>query len=842
MTLPDRGSESRVTRTLRWLRRWPAAVLAVSATVIVIVGYFEFRHEYPNSAVAQRLFSSLSMFTGGYVPPEPDAPATPPTRIAWTSMAAFLLTFGAALWVIVEVTSKRLSVAYRARRSRPQLVVVGSGETATAIVKSALAQEISTVLIAESSKSQAARVAEGGALVVTVPSVESCTENESVADLLVRAQNVVIATDSAPANLALREKIAPIRKKEDDQSPKPETEPAETEDFRSLIAVVHDPVVADTMRPAVLTKLTEEDVTCPAENVAEHVCHLIDAATTGKRVVDEETMNRLAGSITVQVIPVAPGTSEVYEWPQLAETIELWIRRLSWSRTFLNGGENAEGLFNPVVPITIIPADAPLPTDGLNIRIYAGGPQAVIAKAVEDRAALGHSLPELTILVADRSVARGAHNGFGVSTHDEIPTGHEWIANKAPMPAPDSGGSQVVVVDPMEVGLDARLVVDDINLQWARMFAQTYEFIFSGSHPIVAWEPGAPLGDAVYAEEQRLIAENLAELPLNASADERQHATEQAIRKARKNISDRYSNRYAVKHMLELLQSDFDIVRLSRDEQRCPVSPHIPPETVTTMATAEHKHWLLRTWKDRSVRPRSLRQRLMRHTIELETFECCSFANSGAQNFTFEELEDPDQAGRTIDTATRRRLQSAAEYNRRIVTETYPAIAARFGYAIVRKGQSSFPTNVPDNDLQWPKYHRRGKVLATKVTETISWTTESGDTATAHPGSWLIRDASGKQWCVPDNELPDSYEQVLTADRNPADRPVSEHVHLRVGTVHARPAIAGEFIKIDDEKVPAPANGWIVRSSKGEHWPVSSLHFSRFYATYHDVPSESPSA
>ena len=850
---------SRPKRTLQWVRRWAPAILGSTALAVGVAGFLAISHVFPHSGYIQRLFATLAMFTGGYVPlADPGSNPSPSAIIAIPSILAFGLTVFTAVWVVLDVTSKRLATAFRAWRSHPQLVVVGSEETATAIVKSALAQKIKTVLIAESEDSQAGRAAKGRALVVTVPSVETCHEAPAAKKLLTRSDNVVVATDSAPANLFLQEHIAPLRQHDDRQSPTADDDPTTTDDFRSLIAVVHDPVLADTLRPAEITKLTEEDVTCPAENIAEHLCHLIDAASTGARVIHSDSLTTLVNVVTVQVVAVPAGPNDIHAWPQLADTIELWVRRQSWARVFLNGHQRDNGLFNPVVPIRLISADEHLPSAGVNIRIYAGGPQAVVSRVVEDRTAQPDSLPTLTIMVANASVARAATSSIVKSgtlgnpdANNGILTGHEWLELKAPMPEASSPQARVIVVDPVAVGLDARLVVDDVNLQWARMFAQTYDFMFAFGDAIQSWEPGAPLADQVQAEQDKAEREAIHNPPEDLKDKPEADRIRLARNRARKMISNRYSNRLAVKHMITQLTPAYRVVKLPRGHPTCPVAPVF--HTAEQMAEAEHNDWATRTWQDRSPRRRTIRQHLRREPLSDRTIHCSEDSGTVANEFTFTQLSDPpqeilktvhgilrsrDSTHQADDAKLRTRLAAAAEYNRRIITETYPAIAAAFGYAIVPKNKHPFPT-VTDDDLpHWPRYVRRGTVLADQITETATWTTETGAELTAEAGDWHVRDNSGREWYVGRE-----YFTTETSTSTGIYRHKADNIFERVGTVRARPAVADEVIESAQGPVVAPAGGWILRGDiDGKPWTVTGHHFSRYYAGWPPPPSRTEDA
>ncbi|MFT4125868.1 MAG: hypothetical protein QM662_06520, partial [Gordonia sp. (in: high G+C Gram-positive bacteria)] len=415
-----------------------AAVIAVGLWTFVAFG-----HVFPQSGMIQRFLATLVTFAGGYLPPAEGPDTTPPTAIAVPSAVAFAITFLAAASVVF-VMSRRARNAVRVWRARPHLVVIGSGETAAAILHSAVAHGIETVLVAETEESVAGRIAQGAVPLLTVPNLE--TAGPGLVRLLKNSENVVVASESASENLRLRGILRSHRPTGSD-----------VDEFRSLLAVVHDPHLAEVLRPTTLAgSFPEEDVTCPAENVAEHLCHLIDAAATGDRVIAKDTTVRLLVTrVVVQIVDVAatpydaPGTAL---WDHLAETIELWVRRSAWGRLFLQGDERADHTFNPLAPVEVIDGSGPLPTaNTVTIRIYAGSPTAAVTAAVGDRIAHPTDLADLTIVVADLATARAATGlvpGSGLvsagagGAAPPVPTGREWLAAGAPMPTAAAGADR----------------------------------------------------------------------------------------------------------------------------------------------------------------------------------------------------------------------------------------------------------------------------------------------------------------------------------------------------------------------------------------------------------------
>ncbi|MCA9834312.1 MAG: hypothetical protein KC435_10215 [Thermomicrobiales bacterium] len=815
----------------------------MSAAIVGAWIFIAFTVSFPGSGLAQRLLATLVAFAGGFFPPgEPSSPI-PPTAVAIPSVFAIAIVFSTAL-TVVYVLSRRARNAIRVWRSNPRLVVVGSGATANSIVASATRQKITTVLISDDENSIAAHTAAKAVPVLILSKLDSPESSSAYKRLVRRAQNIVVATESASENLRIRQELTDLR-----------PGAGELDDFRSLMAVVQDPRLAEVMRPARLTgAFIEEDVTCPAENVAEHICHLIDAAATGPRVVKPgagSAIDTLVDRVVVQVIDVGVATDDVSQLPLLAETIEIWVRRQSWGRIFLRGKELDDGTFNPIVRIQVIDASDPLPTSKVfTIRIYAGSSTMSVITALEDQAARPSDFADLTILLSDEATAQATASSFR-TTEGRVLPGREWLEKKAPLPElkPELDRSEVattIAVDPLEVGLDANLIVDAITLQWARMFAQTHDFMYAGAQQdpvdstnrsIIAWEPGADLADRV------IEMQNAAIRSANETSDSKQwsDSTKRDIREARKKISDRYSSQAAVKNMLRFLNDHgYELVRCERKSTSPPVAPYFAVDTIAAIANAEHDDWRHRVWFYPAGR-RALLLRIFKPQPDPIGEKIAGLSASGVRHFSMEELESaPDNVEKCIARIAEsdkycalypdmiepdniKKFPQVANYNRRIVTETYPAIAAAYGYAIVPRGEKAFPDATGDDMESWGTYTRRSnRVTAEQRNYDWTWYTSYGKLMNAKAGDWWVTDEWGDQRSVAADKFAATHMPCAGEDAD-------GNRYIRIGTVRARLAVTNEIVESREGASDARVGDWIIEDSDGERWAVPAIGFARTY-------------
>ncbi|MFT4187779.1 MAG: hypothetical protein QM621_04285 [Aeromicrobium sp.] len=628
-TAPSPGSE-RPGLVARLRSAGPFLLLGTGlATTAVSFGVYT--HYFPEADAFSRLYASLLLFTGTYLPlsDQPWDPSPPPL-LAYPATVAFLVTLTAVAVIIRAVLIQAIDVV-RSFVRFPVVVIVGSDETAAALVRSCVRWKASTVLVTESRDSEAARACSSPVRVVQVRSVEFCDSSPSARRLLSRARHVLIATDSDAVNLGLRRRIRTVR-------------PERRSDNRTTIAVLSDPVLTDTIRPERLRQsIPGEDQTCPADNIAEHIVHLVDVALTTP--VDD--VSDVLPPVEVELIDPDESTGTV------AHTVGQWLTRMSWSRSFLADHQgrpfptNDDGRLPGHLTTSRV-----LHQPGTRVvRVYAGEDGAAnLTAALRDRVS-DQTPPDLTVVLADESLALAGYHSAAPDRPE--PMGSEdWLQTPASATARAWQSPQTVIVDPEVVGLDVALVTDDLAEQWARNFHQTYAFMFAAdeatSPGVATWKPGESLSTSLPTLERRAV---------KAGADRAKH---------RKKVLNRVSSGIATENMLRFLAEDGWELRRHHSGER-PPAPDFPKELVEQIAEKEHEDWRGRTWDDPAWRwPWDRPGR---------TYAVAHGSASGTHTLSFGELtgsEDPD-------------LLRAAEYNRRLARETYPALAALFGYAIVRR-------------------------------------------------------------------------------------------------------------------------------------------------------------
>ncbi|MXP20204.1 hypothetical protein GIY30_02310 [Gordonia sp. HNM0687] len=678
-------------------------ILTVWAISAALVGFWAVATTYETAqkSFIQQVYSTMAMFTGGYIPLIGDQfDPVPPVRIAAASVFAFTLTIAAASGVVIKLSAR----AWHRTRSwirRPRLVVVGSGHSAAAIVRSCAEHKIRALLITEEPDGEAARACGHLLPKVEMRSFAECGDFGVARHILSRAENVVIATDSDSRNLDLQSVVGTAARRTH-----------VTERF-SVVSVVKDAKLVEAMRPQRLTTLPDQDVTCPAENVAEHVCHLIDAIATGSAAMskahpDDTATAPLIDAVVVDVIDVdhhAPADRTTGE--PLSATLRRWLLRQSWSRKFMWGNEDLRTqTTNEVIDIRLRTEDDAARDNSraddtiIVVRIYVGADSsAVMTRVLEDRSTLA-APPSLTVVVGDGRLITTAMASFD-STVSVVP-GRQWLSAIARI----QNESTIAYVDPDEIGLDAHLVTDDIRLQWARLFNQTYEFMFAEDRAIKGWLPGEPLASETKTVERAAARKELAEWWGEIPAEPRNLVgagtrIKTSRRNARKRISNWYSSESAVKNMLTFLDDEgWELRRF--EGPGAPDDPNFPDAMVERIAAREHADWRRRWWPDDSRRRRPRYQRPVlddgtlgkrRLRVERKIERCATYSGSGADVLTFDELSN--LSGDYVDGATSQRPaqnRRTANYNRRIVRETYPAIAACFGYQIVRKPEKGDAT------------------------------------------------------------------------------------------------------------------------------------------------------
>jgi hypothetical protein len=167
---------------------------------------------------------------------------------------------------------------------------------------------------------------------------------------------------------------------------------------------------------------------CPVENIAEQICHHLDQALT------QDPVLRAAGQGTIAV----DRDDEVS-----SRAIETWVRRFTWSRSFLRDGSRRR------VPLLRMSDEAGPDAAGPVFRVFVGKDPAETAARTLRGARLGHADdPRLIAVTSARLI-------------------------------PTAQADRVVVVDARSAAWDQRLVFDDIAEQWGRVYHSIYCVLFN---------------------------------------------------------------------------------------------------------------------------------------------------------------------------------------------------------------------------------------------------------------------------------------------------------------------------------------------------------------------------
>jgi hypothetical protein len=610
---------------------------------VFVWGYYLFHHSDPDGDVRQHVLATLVLFVGSYVPVGHTDDPVPPPDVSLAGILALSLTVITAGSILLM--SRRVRDFIRIIHPNVTLAVLGDGTSAAAIIQSSIERRISSILITGSRSSESGAATTPLIPVVASGQIQNALSIPSARRVIARTDHVVVVTDSDGLNMRLHQKIRSARQSQ--------ATPRSTEhrDWATDVVVIKDPEYAELLRPAAIRgKLPVEEVACPAENIAEHLCHLIVAAATGPHGVN---------GVAVDIVEV-PATGPIDQEVNLTATVHRWVRRLDWMLSFVQGDEgrdeDGQATFETVPDLDLIARGAVPTKDELLIRIYVGVSSSSVATQVFSESGTA----ALRIAVADMDLIQGAAElrCCQPTERRDVTPGREWLRGGAVMDSEDGRfDPPLVVVDPDDVGLDAALVTDDTGTQWARTFDLTYGLMFAnGTWSVTGWLPGAPMGDSTKHAEREARA-----VALSSGAD-----PAAAARKVHKTIAARYSNKLAVAHMLAVLAARGFELRRQGAEVR-PAAPDFSAEDVEYIAEEEHTDWLQRRWTDTS-------RRRPRTTL------VSSYSSSHANQHCYRGLVALESS---TDDSTRN-LRYAASYNRRIATETYPAIAASFGYSIVR--------------------------------------------------------------------------------------------------------------------------------------------------------------
>lgn len=380
------------------------ALLVLAAAIVVL------SQEAPKSSIASRLYSAVDLFTGAYIPlaGQDDKPSP---AMAWVGLSALTVTFTAALTALLSLTT-RAREWLRARRAGQDLVVIGSGEPAAQILRSHPRKSTRGLLLVTGSRQGPAALAARGHAATAVMDLHTFDE-DAAADLRARGGTLAVATDDDALNIAIAEAL---------------TQQAVT-DGKKVMAIVRHPALAEELRPPVISGdlRMPYGISCPAENIAEQVCHHLDHA------LSKDPALKASGQGTVSV----EGDDE-----ELSRVIQTWVRRFTWSRSFLRDGARER------VPLLRMSDETDPGAPGPVFRIFVGDDPAATAARTLKGIRLGHA------------------------------EGSRLIAVTSARLIPTAQADRVVVVDERSAAWDQRLVFDDIAEQWGRVYHSVYRVLF----------------------------------------------------------------------------------------------------------------------------------------------------------------------------------------------------------------------------------------------------------------------------------------------------------------------------------------------------------------------------
>lgn len=115
------------------------------------------------------------------------------------------------------------------------------------------------------------------------------------------------------------------------------------------------------------------------------------------------------------------------------------------------------------------------------------------------------------------------------------------------------------------------------------------------------------------------------------------------------------------------------------------------------------------------------------------------------------------------------------------------------------------------------RYRRTGVVTATRLTDSLTWTTSAGDVLTGRSGDWLVVTRDGGERTVQDPQFRSSYEQ-LEGD-----------LWQRVGTVTAARVREEHVVETLEGPATARVGDWLVTAPDGTRWPVPDPVFRNSY-------------
>lgn len=400
---------------LRSVEAMLPGIIGVLAVLVLIGAVVVFSLEAPRSSIASRLYASVDLFTGAYLPLTGQDDRPSPVMSA-VGLAALVVTFTAALTALLSLTT-RAREWLRARRAGHDLVVIGSGTPAAEILRSHPHPSPRGLLLVTGNRHGEAALASRGHAARLVMDVEALAD-EAVADLLSRGGTLAVATDDDSLNIGIAEALTSSR----------------STNGCKVMAIVSHPQLAEELLPPVIAGdlLMPYGISCPAENIAEQICHHLD------QVLAADPALSASGRGFVSVEGDGGITSRA---------IESRVRRFTWSRSFL--GERGDRR----VPVLRMDDEARPGERGPVFRVVVGEDLAETAARTLRGVRLGHAEESRLISVTSARLVPRAHS------------------------------ARVIVVDARSAAWDQRLVFDDIAEQWGRLYHSIYCVLFNSFTP-----------------------------------------------------------------------------------------------------------------------------------------------------------------------------------------------------------------------------------------------------------------------------------------------------------------------------------------------------------------------
>lgn len=160
-----------------------------------------------------------------------------------------------------------------------------------------------------------------------------------------------------------------------------------------------------------------------------------------------------------------------------------------------------------------------------------------------------------------------------------------------------------------------------------------------------------------------------------------------------------------------------------------------------------------------------------------------------------------------------------AEERRHLRSQLARLEAAGF-VPVVPKGGPPDEPDEPDkkgNKKKSGRFERTGFVQASRLTESLTWTSHAGEQMRGNPGDWRVVDEAGNLRTISDPDFQSSHE------------PAGDGRWRRVGTYLAWQVSETVVVRTKEGSATARVDDWVVEAPSGERWPVPDDQFRRTY-------------